>query len=87
MNFNGIVFYPSTITAKYSDTIYEKYKKAKIKGEDFILDFNTRKYFQIHFERLPKLKTQQNLTLSDFDVHDMNDIIFPILINLSQKIK
>jgi hypothetical protein len=87
VNFNGIVFYPSTIYAKYSDTIYEKYKKAKIKGEDFILDFNTRKYFQIHFERLPKLKTQQNLTLSDFDMHDMNDTIFPILINLSQKIK
>ncbi len=87
LNFDGIVFYPSTIFVTIPDNVYGRYTKAKIKGADFILDFNTKKEFQIHFERLPKLKTQQNLTLIDYDFHDMNDTILPILINLSQKIK
>lgn len=78
-NQNTTIFYPSTVAIDEKQPALEEYCQAKINGESLCAKLNIARHLKIRVDRLPRIATDQTLTLTNYPAANAVDIMLPII--------
>ena len=82
-NSTTSIFYPSTTFIDRPEKGLEEYIAAKLKGEEICRELNG-KDFRIIVERLPRMNTDQNISLLKLSMSNEIEVMMPIVRAMSQ---
>ncbi len=74
-----VVFYPSSIAIEKPLASLAEYIAAKIKGEEFCEKFNKKNNIVVYYPRLPRIDTDQTLSLIKAVSADAIDVLLPYM--------